>query len=317
MSVLEADTAPVVSDPCYRPLALHVLRAERLSPSYLRLTLGGDDLAAFAAAGSDQRIKLVLPRAGVDWAQAPADWFGWWRALPQERRPVMRTYTVRAHRPGELDVDVVLHGIAADGTPTAHAGPAATWAAGARPGDPVVVLGPTAPGTGRMWGVEFAPPPAARSLLLAGDETAVPAVAAILEALPAEAVVTALLEVPHAGDIVALSTRATAEIQWLPRSGHRSAHGQLLAAAVRRRTAALRGVSPERHAVLEDVDVDTCLLWEVPDVAAAAGEDGLYCWLAGEAGTVRELRRHLVREVGLPRECVAFMGYWRAGRAEQ
>ena len=65
---------------------------------------------------------------------------------------------------------------------------------------------------------------------------------------------------------------------------------------------------------LPDVDVDASLLWEVPERARAAG--GVYAWVAGEAAVVRDLRRFLVRDVGLDRRSVAFMGYWRQGRAE-
>ncbi|PPK97909.1 NADPH-dependent ferric siderophore reductase [Kineococcus xinjiangensis] len=323
MSVLAAGAAPVVvTAPRYRPFHLQVVRRQRLSPGFVRITLGGADLADFGAAGWDQRIKVVPPVAGRRWQDAPEDWFGWWRALPEETRPPMRTYTVRAARPaaGEIDVDFVLHDVdtaqaGLQRTGPEHAGPAATWAATATPGDRVVVIGPSAPGTGRMWGVEFAPPPAARSVLLAGDETAVPAISAILEALPQHLHVTALLEVPQAADILPLTTAADARIEWMPRAGSRAPHGRLLTEAVRRHTAGL-GATGAQVPVLEDVDVDAGLLWEVPDAPGACGQDGLYAWLAGEAGMVKELRRHLVREVGVPRESVAFMGYWRRGRAE-
>lgn len=62
-----------------------------------------------------------------------------------------------------------------------------------------------------------------------------------------------------------------------------------------------------------DVDVDTEILWEVPEEVATAP---LYAWLAGEAGVIRTLRRHLVAERGLDRRAVAFMGYWRLGHAD-
>ncbi|MCW2507842.1 MAG: sidE [Modestobacter sp.] len=62
----------------------------------------------------------------------------------------------------------------------------------------------------------------------------------------------------------------------------------------------------------EDVDLDGGILWEVPE----AGVDGCYAWLAGEAGMVKKLRRRLVRDLGVPRTVVAFMGYWRLGAAE-
>ncbi|GAA4964586.1 siderophore-interacting protein [Kineococcus glutinatus] len=314
MSTTTASSTTAV-DPAYRPLVLRVARRERLSPSFLRLTLTGDDLATFGAGGWDQRVKLVPPRAGVSWHGTGPGWYEWWLSLPDAQRPPMRTYTVRACRPQlrEIDVDFVLHGV--DGHDAGPAGPAASWAATAAPGDEITVIGPSAPGSGRMWGVEFAPPPTARTLLMAGDETAVPAVCSVLEALPAGVRVAALLEVPTAADVLAPVTAADAEVVWLPREG--AAHGELLCAAVRERTAALvQAPAAAGPVALEDVDVDAQILWEVPEAAATCGPEDLYAWLAGEAAVVKELRRHLVRDLGVPRQCVAFMGYWRRGRSE-
>jgi NADPH-dependent ferric siderophore reductase len=65
---------------------------------------------------------------------------------------------------------------------------------------------------------------------------------------------------------------------------------------------------------LDDVDVDAEILWEVPEDLPRP-TSGPYAWLAGEAGTVKGLRRHLVQEAGLDRGSVAFMGYWRLGKA--
>jgi len=64
---------------------------------------------------------------------------------------------------------------------------------------------------------------------------------------------------------------------------------------------------------LEDVDVDTGILWEVPEPADVSR---FYAWLAGEAAVIKALRRHLVTDCGVDRRSVAFMGYWRQGRAE-
>ena len=69
--------------------------------------------------------------------------------------------------------------------------------------------------------------------------------------------------------------------------------------------------APDPH--LDDVDIETGILWEVPAEEPRAAS-GAYAWLAGEAGVVKGLRRHLVQEIGLPRTSVAFMGYWREGR---
>jgi len=62
-----------------------------------------------------------------------------------------------------------------------------------------------------------------------------------------------------------------------------------------------------------DVDIDAGILWDVPDDPAVRGSSGVYAWLAGEAGVVKGLRRHLVQGVGVDRRSVAFMGYWRDG----
>jgi NADPH-dependent ferric siderophore reductase len=173
----------VVAAPAWQFFDASVAAVRRLGPNSVRLTLTGPELARFGVAGCDQRFKLVFSRddAGLDRLRDRGqDWYVGYCAMPEEQRPVIRTYTVRAVRPerAELDVDVVLHGVE-DG----HAGPAASWAAAAVPGDRITLLGPDRPGSGRPWDVEWAPPPAAHTLLLAGDETAVPAVCAILESL--------------------------------------------------------------------------------------------------------------------------------------
>jgi NADPH-dependent ferric siderophore reductase len=74
-----------------------------------------------------------------------------------------------------------------------------------------------------------------------------------------------------------------------------------------------------RGAEVEEIDVDESILWEVPRTAkggAALKSAPLYAWLAGEAGAIKQLRRHLVAGHGVDRRAVAFMGYWRLGRAE-
>jgi NADPH-dependent ferric siderophore reductase len=306
------DDPPVTSAsaaPGYRFFPVTVARTRQLGPSSRRLTLAGPALARFGAAGDDQRIKLVLSRDGAPVAGLLTDgpdWYRAWCELPDTCRPYLRTYTVRAVRPelGELDVDVVLHGTG-DGAP----GPAASWAAAAAPGDPVVVLGPDRPGRGRAWGCEWAPPPTG-PLFLAGDETAVPAIGAILEGLPGGRPTVAVLEVPTAGDVLPLAVAPGVEVRWLVRDGR--PRGAALGPAVH---AALCELGIARRSAGEepaDVDLERGLLWEVPETRA----EGCYAWLAGEAGMVKALRRRLVRDLGLPRSAVAFMGYWRLGAAE-
>jgi NADPH-dependent ferric siderophore reductase len=117
--------------------------------------------------------------------------------------------------------------------------------------------------------------------------------------------VTALLEVPEAGDAADVALPAGATLRWLPRDG--AARGSLLVPAVHEALCAL-GIASTPAAPPEEVGDE--LLWEVPDTDAASG---CYAWLAGEAGVVRTLRRHLVGDLGVPRGSVAFMGYWRQG----
>ena len=291
-------TVPTVQAvPAYRPFAVGAVRVRRLTPSFVRVTFGGADLDEFASGGLDQRIKVLFPLPGRGLVDCPsgADWFGEWRALPPERRNPIRTYTVRAARPAhrEVDVDFVVH----DGV----TGPAGAWARTARPGDEVVLIGPNARFGGDPGGIEWRPPAGAAHVLLAGDETAVPAICAIAETLPTAAVGQVFLEVPGIEDILDVRAPAGVRVTWLPR-GARS-RGEPLAAAV-------TGAAP-LHPAPEDDDV---LLWDVPpdDVITARAER--YVWLAGEAGMVTSLRRRLLADTGLDRAAVAFMGYWKAGR---
>jgi NADPH-dependent ferric siderophore reductase len=272
--------------PPYRPFALRVARVRRMSTTFLRVTLTGESLAGFAGHGADQRINLLLLPADADHEAFAdrADWMAAWRCGPPASWAPLRVYTVRAFRPGarEVDVDFALHG---------DSGPASRGAAAARPGEPVVMIGATHghPVTDVAW----RPPASATRLLLAADETALQAAAAILESL--DRPVTAFLEVPSRDDCVPIG--GPARITWLVRSA-----GERLEPVVR---AHLDAVAP---AAVELGDED---IWDVPEHPAGS----FYAWLAGEAGTVVALRRHLVAERGVDRRSVAFMGYWRRGRA--
>ncbi|MBN3929890.1 siderophore-interacting protein [Streptomyces verrucosisporus] len=256
-----------------------VVRTARLGPSLVRITFGGERLGRLAGGGRDQSFSLFLPQPGQSEPVVPVGlgdgWFAAWRAMDPEVRAVMRSYTVAAQRPkaGEVDVDFVLHG---------DTGPATRWARRARPGDRVRLLGPVTP---ENKSVGFRPPAGTDRVLLAADETALPAVAGILAWLPAGVRVRAWVEVPRAGDVRPLPTAADAEVTWLVREDFRR-HGAVVDAV---RGAALPGET-----------------W-----------GGAYAWLAGEAAAVRALRRHLVSERGLERGRVAFSGYWRLGASEE
>lgn len=298
-----------MSRPATRAYDTRVTRVERLTDHFVRITLAAEDLRHFGTAGLDQRIKLLFPFADgrmtdiglFDESRPPlSEWYRRWRELPDADRNPMRTYTVRAVRPGssEIDIDFVMHGTE---------GPASAWAGAARPGDAVIVVGPdgrsTAPGGGVEWH-----PGRASGVLLAGDETAAPAICAIVEQLEPHIEGLALIEVPDAADALPIRTRSRVEVRWLPRGD--TVHGSALTAAVRQ-WGADRAQSATAGVALVEPSSDE-ILWEAP--ADAHGDH--YAWLAGEAGVITSLRRHLVRDLGIDRTTVAFMGYWRHGRAE-
>ena len=297
--------------------AVTVTAVERLCPTFLRIELGSPDLAHIGTDGPlyDQRIKVVFPGSTgrlPDLTSAGGDWFDAWLALPDDERGAMRTYSVRDVRgtgaETRLVVDFVLHL-----TPGAT-GPASSWAASAAVGDRVLVVGPRrgAPTSG----IEFCCDGAER-ILLSGDETAVPAICRILADLPADAVGAAFLEVPHRQDVLPVTAPAGVAVTWLPRDG--DAVGARLVPAVVGHLGGSPGVALDRATAEEPVADE---VWETPGYSGAGeplvpgpGLPGLYAWIAGESGMVTTLRRHLVKNLGVDRSQVAFMGYWREGVA--
>ncbi|MET7367913.1 siderophore-interacting protein [Streptomyces sp. NPDC005566] len=199
----------------FRFFGLTVLRTRRLSPSMCRVTFGGPGLDGFAAGGRDQSLSLFLPHPGQSEPLVPVDgngeWFTAWRALPEDVRAVMRSYTVRAQRRAEdgsteVDIDFALH---EDG------GPACRWAAAAAPGQLLKALGPAVEDN---TAVRFRPPRDTDWVLIWADETALPAASAALEWLPAGTKARVWLEIPCAQDRQALRTAADARISWLVRA---------------------------------------------------------------------------------------------------
>ena len=291
---------------------VEVVSATRISPSFVRVALAGDELADVGVDGPlfDQRFKLIVPDAGGGMTSvhdADETWLTTWLERPVEERGHMRTYTIRElQRLGDetrVVVDIVVH-------EHGESGPGSDWALAAQPGSRAVVLMPR---RGHPFGgIEWAPP-AGADLLLVGDETAVPAICAILEQLPADARGAAYVEVPEALDIQDVRRPAGVEITWIARTGR--PHGVALQEAV------LAHLGTPVEVVEEPVEVDPDL-WETPtwsssgeaiDVAPEAGDAELYAWIAGESAMVTGLRRHLVRDLGIDRRQVAFMGYWRRG----
>ncbi|WP_030624449.1 siderophore-interacting protein [Streptomyces sclerotialus] len=266
----------------FRFFDLHVVRTRRLGPSMVRITFGGARLAELLTGGRDQRVKLFFPQPHqtVPVFDDQGDgWYAAWRAQDPAERSIMRTYTVRAQRrlpEPELDVDFALHG-AEEGS----SGPAGRWAAAARPGDRLSILGPVVEDNG---GVDFRPPQGTDWILLSGDETALPAIANILEWLTPGTKAKVWIEVEHAADRQELPSFADADITWLVREESAADRTERMVDAVR----------------------DAELPEGVP-----------YAWIAGESGTVKALRRHLVKERGFDRRAVKFTGYWRRGASEE
>jgi len=296
---------------------IEVVGVERLSPSFVRVEFGSPALADLGVDGPlyDQRIKLIFPNAAgrlPSFEGADESWWESWMQIPEEDRGPMRTYTVRELRGTSADtrlvVDFVIHG---DGDAS---GPGGDWAAHAAVGQRVITM---APRRGVPFGgIEFAPGTAKR-LLLVGDETAVPAVAAVLECLPATSRGAVFLEVPVAADVLLLDCPSGVEVHWLPRDGAPRS------AALH--TAVLEHLGEEPTApVVDEVDPD---LWETPTYSSSGEDidtpvrvigheyDDLYAWIAGESKMVTGLRRALVKDLGIDRHQVAFMGYWRVGVA--
>ncbi|GGC80252.1 cobalamin ABC transporter ATP-binding protein [Tersicoccus solisilvae] len=352
MTTATTSIAPIVA------IDAEVIAVHRLSPHYRRIVFGGPGLEQFGPDRDplDLRIKLLIPTPGrpAPMLEVTDDgWYQRWLAADPDARGQMRTYTVRSvddetDAVGDVrrtvTVDFVLHGVPReDGHPGDAAGPAAQWAAAARPGDHLCLLGPNRAIGGRS-GIEFDPGPA-RRLLLVADETAVPAVASILASGPAQTG-DVYLEVPTADDILDLPPVPGISVTWLARDG--AAHGDLLIGAVRSALGltcahrdcgadcVLLGYAAERMTVLPapvlaetGLDAPETLLWETPQYSSGGElldearpaepgmpDDQLYAWIAGESGMVKHLRRCLVSERGMSRHRVAFMGYWRQGAAQ-
>lgn len=175
-----------------------VVRTEWLTPRMVRVVLGGDGLAGFAAGPfTDHYVKLLFPQPGSD-------------------QPARRTYTVRRwdEAAGELTIDFVSHG---------DEGLAGPWAATAAPGDEIALQGP---------GGEYAPDPTADWHLFAGDASALPAIAASLERVPEGVAAYAFLEVDDLEEEQKLDTPGNLAVIWLDRSAG-DAGPDLLADAIR------------------------------------------------------------------------------------
>jgi NADPH-dependent ferric siderophore reductase len=189
-----------------RPVhTFQVISSEQLTPHMIRLVLGGSGFDTFKPSEfADSYVKLVIVRDDVDVSTLPKpltlDSFN---ELPEQHRPVVRTYTVRRADLDrrEITVDFVVHG---------EHGVAGPWAASVQPGDPAYLMGPSG---------AYSPDPDADWHLLAGDEAGLPALSAALEALPPNAIGYAFIEVSGPDDEVPLSAPEGVEVRWIYRGG--------------------------------------------------------------------------------------------------
>lgn len=275
-----------MSQPAYRLFNVELKRREQLSPALTRFVFGGPEVAEMKTLAADQRIKIFFPDASGQPPSLPggSEWYQAYRSVEPARRPPMRTYTIRALRAEqeEVDVEFVLHG---------ENGPASAWATHARIGDRLQLAAPNRQYGDDPGGYEWKPPAGVRHILLIADETALPAVAGILEELAGETeppVVEAFLEVPGEADILDLPAIPAARQARLPE----------------------REVAGGAAQELEDIDIDEEILWEL-----ASPESGsFYAWVAGESAAVMAIRRYLVQERGIDKRHLTLMGYWRLGK---
>jgi NADPH-dependent ferric siderophore reductase len=263
-----------------RPLqSFEVVGTKRLTQHMVRVVLGSSAFDTFVPSKfTDSYVKMAFVADDVDAARlAQPLTLDSFAGLAPEKRPSVRTMTVRnvdvAAR--EITVDIVVHG---------EHGVAGPWAAAAQPGQPIYLMGP---------GGAYTPDPAADWHLLAGDESALPAMAAALEALPANAVGKAFIEVAGQEDEIPLTAPKSVEVSWVYRGGRAD-------------------LVPEDHAgdhapLIEAVTTTPWLPGQV------------HVFIHGEAQTVmHNLRSYIRKERGVDAKWASSIsGYWRRGRTEE
>ncbi|HET7432603.1 MAG TPA: siderophore-interacting protein [Nocardioides sp.] len=244
-----------------------VASTERVTPGLVRVVLAGGDLAGLEMPETtDAYVNAAFRPAGASYDEV-FDPQTVRETHPDDPPPARRRYTVRAWDPVEhrLTLDFVVHG---------DSGVAGPWAADATPGDVLVFTGPSG---------GYRPDPAADWHLFVGDESALPAIAASLEVLPAGTRAVARLVCDGPAHEVALATEAALDLQWLHRRGE-PADAQLLADAVRA------------------LDFDT-------------GRP--FGFVHGEADEIRAVRLHLLHERGLTRQDLSCSPYWRRTMSDE
>jgi NADPH-dependent ferric siderophore reductase len=236
------------------------------TPSLARVALSGDGLAGYAPVPyTDSYVNVAIPPAGAGYA-APFV-LDELRSLPREQRPYRRRISVRRWEPAEnrMTLDFVVHG---------DSGAAGPWAARAREGDALVFTGPAG---------AYRPDAAADWHLMVGDESALPAIAASLEAVAPGVPVVVRLVCDGPAHELELTTPGRLDVAWLHRTG-----------------------GPEDEDLLAEA------------VAAARFPPGrVQAFVHGEAGETRAVRRHLLADRGLQSEQLSCSPYWRRGMTDE
>ncbi len=251
------------------PRLLQVVRSQRIAPHLQRITLGGESLRGFPVLSHGSHIKIFLPRAHQQQPQLPQLTPQGIQWPPAHERPITRTYSVRAYRAdtNELDVEFVMHGEGEDSGPAAH------WAAHAQVGDYLGVAGPGGPDP------LLAP---ADWHLLAGDMTALPAIAALLETLPANAQGCVFIETDLSTNEFELIHPDNISVQWITRD-------------------------PQRELLVE----------AIKQVAPPIGVSSISAFIAGENVAVVSSRDYLRATYGLTKKNLYAIPYWRRGQDEE
>lgn len=262
-----------------RPVhTFEVVRTEQVSPHLVRVVLGGNGFDTFEPNKfTDAYCKILFVREDIDVAALPSPLTqNSFQTLPVEHQPPIRTFTVRRADPDrrEIAIDFVVHG---------DHGVAGPWAAAAQPGQPAYLMGPSG---------AYAPDPTADWHLIAGDESALPAIAATLEALPDDAVARVFVEVAGPDDEIELRSPADVDVKWIYRGGR----------------ADLVGADRSGdHAPL---------IAAVKEAAWLPGQ--VQVFIHGEAQAVmHNLRPYVRKEREVAAELASISGYWRRGRTEE
>jgi NADPH-dependent ferric siderophore reductase len=262
-----------------RPLhTFEVMRSEEVTSHMVRVVLGGSGFDTFKPSEfTDSYVKVVFVTDDVHMAGLPRpltlDSFA---ELPAAQQPVIRTLTVRRADPAarEIAIDVVVHG---------EHGAAGQWGATAEPGQPVYLMGPSG---------AYSPDPAADWHLLAGDESALPAISVALEALPPNAIGQTFIEIAGPEDEIPLTAPEGVAINWIYRGGRADLIGEDRAGD---------------HAPL------------IAAVKSAAWLPGqVHAFVHGEAQAVmHNIRPYIRKDREVEAKWASISGYWRRGRTEE